>query len=388
MAVVFLNIQADYWMLSTPFTITRYIILFFVVMACILFCYRVSILTSIFCVTGVYAIQHLVYDFHEIIMVGFDINQYIFKNDISYIIYVILYVLIVSSLYAIIYFFFIKKLKKPDEKYFQNKFIIVLCIFVNLYATVFSIIFRITQENAQTEIFFIAVLLDIMCCLFTMYLLFYIIRTSVLKDELNIIQSLLKREKTQFATSQANIELMNIKFHDLKHQLTHLSDRIDETEIEELKKMISIYDIPKTGNPVLDVVMTEKKLQCEQENIELTYMIDGEKLNFMREADIYSLFGNALDNAINSVQNLDYREKRVVSLNVKEVMGLISIHIENYYQGNLEFEDGLPITTNEDKDFHGFGMKSMKYLVGKYGGELSIKLDDDVFNLNIVFQSP
>lgn len=145
MAVVFLNIQADYWMLSTPFTITRYIILFFVVMACILFCYRVSILTSIFCVTGVYAIQHLVYDFHEIIMVGFDINQYIFKNDISYIIYVILYVLIVSSLYAIIYFFFIKKLKKPDEKYFQNKFIIVLCIFVNLYATVFSIISRITS---------------------------------------------------------------------------------------------------------------------------------------------------------------------------------------------------------------------------------------------------
>src|SRR5690625_3984848 len=164
-------------------------------MACILFCYRVSILTSIFCVTGVYAIQHLVYDFHEIIMVGFDINKYILKNDISYIIYVILYVLIASSLYAFIYFFFIKNLKKPDEKYFQNKFIIVLCIFVNLYATVFSIIFRITQENAQTEIFFISVLLDIMCCLFTMYLLFHIIRTSVLKDELNIIKTLLKREK-------------------------------------------------------------------------------------------------------------------------------------------------------------------------------------------------
>src|SRR5699024_7780133 len=176
------------------------------------------------------------------------------------------------------------------------------------------------------------------------------------------------------------------KFHDLKHQLTHLSNRIDATEMEELKKIVSIYDIPLTGHKVLDVVMTEKKLQCEQEDIELTYMVDGEKLNFMRETDIYSLFGNALDNAINSVRSLKNKDKRVVSLIVKETMGLISIRLENYFQGELKFQDGLPVTTSEDKNLHGFGMKSMSYLVKKYGGELSIKLDDDIFNLNIIFQ--
>lgn len=291
-----------------------------------------------------------------------------------------------SIIYVFINIFFIEHFKKPDSKHFQNKLIIVLCVFVNLYATVFSIIFRITHENAQTELFFILVFLDIMCCLFTMYLMFYIFRTSILKDELNIIQSLLKKEKTQFMISQNNIELMNIKFHDLKHQLTHLSNRIDATEMEELKKIVSIYDIPLTGHKVLDVVMTEKKLQCEQEDIELTYMVDGEKLNFMRETDIYSLFGNALDNAINSVRSLKNKDKRVVSLIVKETMGLISVRLENYFQGELKFQDGLPVTTSEDKNLHGFGMKSMSYLVKKYNGELSIKLDDDVFNLNIIFQ--
>ncbi|MDF2524679.1 MAG: hypothetical protein K0R31_2320, partial [Clostridiales bacterium] len=54
-------------------------------------------------------------------------------------------------------------------------------------------------------------------------------------------------------------------------------------------------------------------------------------------------------------------------------------------KGDLIFEDGLPVTTNKDKDYHGFGMKSIKYLVDKYNGELSIKLNGDIFNINIVF---
>ncbi|WP_055105329.1 ATP-binding protein [Paenibacillus ihumii] len=387
LAGLFLFVQDDIWMFNVLFTIARYVLLFFAVMAGVMFCYKVSILTSIFCVTGVYAVQHLIYNLNEITFEGFGLKQRIVESSTSFNFYALLYFVIASLLYALLYWVFIKKFQRQDEKYFQNKIIIVLCIFVNLYATVFSIVFRITQENAQFEIFLICVLLDIMCCLFTMYVLFYIFNTSALKDELNIIQSLLKKEKDQFAISQANIQLINIKCHDLKHQLTHLSNRLDESEVEELKKVISIYDIPMTGNPVLDVVIAEKKLQCEREEIEFTCMVDGEKLGFMREADIYSMFGNALDNAINSVRKISERDKRVVSLIIKDTIGLISIHIENYFQGELVFEDGLPVTTNQDKDYHGFGMKSMKYLVEKYGGELSIKLDEDIFNLNIVFHS-
>lgn len=328
-----------------------------------------------------YAIQHLVYNVHEILIEGLNISGYALEMNYTYF---GLYLILVGIFYFLIYRFFIKQFKKPDGKYFQNRVIIVLCVFVNLYATVFSIVFRITQESTQTEIFLICLFLDILCCLFTMYLMFYIFRTTVLKDELNIIQSLLKKEKKQFTVSQSNIELMNIKFHDLKHQLTHLSGRIDEDEMNELSKIISTYDIPLTGNEVLDVVITEKKLYCEQEGIELTYMVDGEKLNFMRETDVYSLFGNALDNAINSVKDLTNKDERVVSLVVKETMGLLSIHVENYFQGNIEFQDGLPITKNKDIAIHGFGMKSIKYLVEQYEGEMSIKLDGNIFNLNIV----
>lgn len=385
-AISFSFIEEYNLALSLLFNITRYILLFFTIMVSIMFCYKVGALTSIFYVTAVYAIQHLVYDIHQIVMKVTDIENYIYQNNENFITYVFAYFFTVSVLYALIYFLFIRKFKNPHEKHFEKKIVIVLCIFMNLYATVFSIIFRITQESALFEVFLICVLLDIMCCLFTMYILFYIFRTSVLEEELNIIQSILKKDNDQFTISQANIELINIKTHDLKHQLTNLSNRIDHSEVEELKKAVSIYDIPKTGNSVLDVVIAEKKLQCEREEIEFTCMVDGKKLNFMRETDIYSLFGNALDNAVNSVRNVSEKDKRVVSLIVRDAMGLISIHFENYFQGDLIFENGLPLTTNKDKDYHGFGMKSMKYLVEKYDGDLSIKLDDDIFNLNIIFQ--
>ena len=58
---------------------------------------------------------------------------------------------------------------------------------------------------------------------------------------------------------------------------------------------------------------------------------------------------------------------------------------ENYFKGKLAFEDGLPLTTKEDKESHGFGMRSLRMIVKKYGGELTASVSDDIFHLNIIF---
>ena len=40
--------------------------------------------------------------------------------------------------------------------------------------------------------------------------------------------------------------------------------------------------------------------------------------------------------------------------------------LENYYNGSLRFSSiGLPITTKENTDYHGFGMLSIKMIVEK-----------------------
>ena len=56
----------------------------------------------------------------------------------------------------------------------------------------------------------------------------------------------------------------------------------------------------------------------------------------------------------------------------------------NYYVGDLQFENGLPKTTKQDDKYHGFGLKSIKYVTEKYGGSYTLTVDDGVFELNVV----
>ena len=77
-----------------------------------------------------------------------------------------------------------------------------------------------------------------------------------------------------------------------------ISDDID-TAMEDIRKSVAIYDAKiETGNRLLDVLLTEKSLYCEQNGITLSCMADGEKLSFLEDSDLYCLFGNVVDNAL------------------------------------------------------------------------------------------
>ena len=70
---------------------------------------------------------------------------------------------------------------------------------------------------------------------------------------------------------------------------------------------------------------------------------------------------------------------------VKSKGDLILIQSENFYSGELAFENGLPITTKIDKNYHGFGMQSIKMIVEKYKGTMTSSAKDGIFHLNILF---
>ena len=177
--------------------------------------------------------------------------------------------------------------------------------------------------------------------------------------------------------------MLRVKFGEKKVKLESLLSQataLSAEAAEDLKKSISIYDTrANTGNKILDVLLTEKSLYCEQNGITFSCMADGAKLDFMTEGDLYCLFGNIIDNAI------DERERRVVNFVVKSKNDMLVVQTENYFAGELVFKDGLPQTTKGDKNYHGFGMRSIRMIVNKYGGALSAKAENGVFYLNIIF---
>ena len=153
-----------------------------------------------------------------------------------------------------------------------------------------------------------------------------------------------------------------------------------------MMKKISVYDTSlKTGNEALDILLMEKSLTCLNKGIKLTTMADGKAISFMEETEIYSLLGNALDNAIESLEKVKEEEKKVMGLIIKNAGEFASIHLYNYCEKKPKFKDGLPLTTKDNHKLdHGYGVKSMRLIVEKYGGSLSASYEKETFNLDML----
>ncbi len=194
------------------------------------------------------------------------------------------------------------------------------------------------------------------------------------------------KEKTEL--QEKNMELINLKCHDMKHQLRTLLEgkNMDNEFIEETQKAISIFDSQvKTGNDTLDTLLTQKSLICEAQNIQLTVMLDGAALSFMSVQEINSFFGNAIDNAVEYLTTVD-TEKRFIRISSSQNGNIFTIRIENYCENSLTFrKNGLPLTTKENNGYHGFGTKSIKAIAQKYGGDASFVREDDLFIVTAIF---
>ena len=124
----------------------------------------------------------------------------------------------------------------------------------------------------------------------------------------------MKNQYLQYKQSKESIELINRKYHDLKHQIAALRAEQDPEKrnewLDAMEDDIKIYESQnKTGHSVLDTLLTSKSMLCNRHDIHLTCVADGALLQFMDVMDICTIFGNALDNAIECELQIPDKEK-------------------------------------------------------------------------------
>ncbi|MBD5462580.1 MAG: GHKL domain-containing protein [Lachnospiraceae bacterium] len=211
-----------------------------------------------------------------------------------------------------------------------------------------------------------------------------------MRRELEAMQNVLQNQYIQYQQSKQSIDTINRKYHDLKHQISILRAEADNELrngfLDTMEAEIKSYEIQnKTGNSVVDTVLAGKSLYCSKHGITLTSVVDGALLDFMSVMDICSIFGNALDNAIEYVEKIDDREKRLIHVAVFSQKEFILLRFENYCEEALVFQDGIPATTKPDSDYHGYGLKSIRYVAGNYDGTVTVRLENNWFELKIMF---
>ena len=222
-----------------------------------------------------------------------------------------------------------------------------------------------------------------------LYAHFLSCRNNMVRRELDALQNALENQYKQYKQSRESIDLINMKHHDLKHQiavLRQLNDSEKRSEfLDRMEADIAAYELEnKTGNSVLDTLITGKSMYCKKHGITMTVVADGSLLGFMDAMDICSIFGNALDNAIESVMKTEDKEKRLIHLSVSKVKSFVMIRIENYFEGALMVADGDFVTTKGDKSSHGWGIKSVRHTAGRYDGVVNIKTENHWFELKIL----
>lgn len=341
---------------------------------------------SLFYAVAGIALQHTVYCTARMIAMQFAKWDGSFHPDVLDIAYPA--ALVPVGLLA--YLLFARPLKERTPYVAGSRFLF-LTVGILLCVNVFSCLFDwymadVTFPDAAYALF---MMMRIVVCVFLLLMLREIVDRETAERNGEILQQLLHQQKSQLSSDKETINLINVKTHDLKKQLTMLGGRIPQEEIDDLKRLVDIYDSSvRTGNETLDILLANKSPLCEQKGIRFDRMIDGSQLSFMKPTDIYALFGNAIDNAIEAVLNIDEPSQRFIRMKVRTGHGMLVVHVSNPFTGELRFHDGLPQTTKADRRYHGFGMRSIRMIAEQYGGTVNVHTDGQDFMLNVVIPLP
>ena len=351
-----------------------YLLLFLLSLLGLWLCFKAPFADLLFIATMAYALQNCVYS----------IAEFVRLSAIPMLPSTLIRLGIMAAGYFLFYFFIIRKMERQGKVGFKKLPILIFAVatlvvayLVNMYMQAFE------REVTSARLFNIIADLLLLVCLSDLF------RNTRLQRDAEITEQLLKLTEQKHLLTQENIEIINRKCHDLKHQLDLYGAAPPDADraeyLQELKNSIQIYDSSiQTGNKALDAVLMEKSLLFNRFSVDFSYIVDGACLSFMKNSDVFTLFGNALDNAFESLQ-AEKPENRAIVLKVNKHGKLVSICLENFCSRELQFEDGLPVSTKQNNGYHGFGMKSIRYVVQKYKGEMLVYKKERRFVLEILF---
>ncbi len=354
--------------------------------------YECPLWTSVFCCSMAYSLENLSSAVERTIGVAWPLSTYptpLIQGSIRYWVFSLL-------VFAAVYPLFIKRIEKNGLLLIDDPVVVVVAALVIVINMMLDLVVKdiIVPDLGVPE--YDTTMLNaiyLLLCVYIMYSVFEIVYNRRLQMNMAAIERLRATEARQYQMSRENIEAINIKCHDLKHQIRALASgdaTVSSRVLDEISREVDVYDsVVKSGNDALDTILTEKSLYCEKHGITLSCIADGAALDFVEPTDLYSFFGNALDNAIEAVERMADPERRSIGLVVRRTGDMVSIHVENYFDGNISFGgEGLPNTRKPDEANHGFGVRSMRMIAESLGGSLTCRTQEDVFHLDALLPIP
>lgn len=308
---------------------------------------------------------------------------------------VILMNLLISTLVSLLNFFVFRKSSKVYQGKNDSKYLIITVLLNVVFTAILANIpyFLFSEKDALAKITFsvISILFGYIS-LFSHSILIKKESEEIEKEKLQretlLQEKVLNEKMKQYEIAQNMIDLVNAKYHDLKHHFGDIGfekDSISQQIMHELASDVDMYDTYiHTGNEALDVILTELNMTARKKGVLTEIVVDGSCLSFLSVGELYSIFGNTIDNSLNYLKTIDDPNKKFIRINARKEKNISIIHVENYYEGEAINNKIVKTSSNE----HGFGLKSIKLIARKYNGEVSFKTADNLFKVNIILFEP
>lgn len=321
------------------------------------------------------------------------------------VLYIMLAICVYTGIYFIGYRLVAQALQRgthvgipEDKKTFLTYFLIntsyslLICLSKGICEWLLAPINTEQLHTIHVTVQYFGILVMLLASTVMLLMLYHLYEIGTLRTERSLLGHLMAQKAAQYERSKESIDAINQKCHDLKHLLLALQVA-DDTErramLDETQKAVMFYDVAvKTDNEVLDTILTEKSTICAIHNIRLSCTVNTQNMSKIGVVDLYTMLGNAIDNAIECVQNFSDDDKKTISLSIQEKGQMIFITVENYYETAIRMQGAYPMTSKEDAQNHGIGLKSIDMVARRYGGSIQVTTENHVFLLQIMLPIP
>lgn len=204
-----------------------------------------------------------------------------------------------------------------------------------------------------------------------------------------------RRSRMQMEQMQLRYEMQNAKramqtntdirrlYHDMKNHLLALQTMVGKSEeaagyLAELCSQFSEYETSlNTGSSVIDALLAEKMERARLDGIRFNVCADLSPFQFMSSVDLVTVFGNAVDNAVEALQMLPEGQERIVYVKTARYANMNVLRFSNQFAGELQLEEGRLRTAKENPELHGIGLSSIRKVVRRYGGNAETQFDNE-----------
>lgn len=227
----------------------------------------------------------------------------------------------------------------------------------------------------------------ILCCMMILCVQYLLYMEDQLRQDNQLMEQRLRNERDRYALSKNNVDLLTQQQAFLRRTADRLREEAgtDDVTAAALEDMANDQAVPNTGNHAIDIAVTENRAFCMQDGIGFTYMVDGKVLDFMNEEDLYTVLNGILRGAVACERQTQDVDKRFVALKIYAVAGCAYLHVDNYCDQSIAFEDGIPVFPSGAPNAASGEMQGIQYLIQQYDGLLRFSQSGNRLCADILF---